>query len=146
MGHAMRAAVWATGLALLPTLATAQQPDPEAMERGAKLYSQTCARCHNPRPATERSDREWSTIVLHMRARGNLTKSDADAILTFLQAVNGDDRRSSARDATRREDLAAADWQQVGAESANLPREPRVVGVLTLADYLQRLRIRPLDP
>jgi hypothetical protein len=34
-------------------------------------------------------NRDWTTIVLHMRARGNLTKSEANAVRSFLQATNG---------------------------------------------------------
>lgn len=90
MRHTIRTTALVAALAILPTLAAAQQrPDPEAIARGGRLYGQTCARCHNPRPPTERSDREWATIMLHMRARANLVKEDAEAILAFIQATNG---------------------------------------------------------
>lgn len=56
---------------------------------GARVYAQNCSRCHNLRSPTERNNRDWSTIVLHMRARGNLTKSEANAVRAFLQATNG---------------------------------------------------------
>jgi len=85
----------ATALLALPTTISAQQTDAQAMARGAQLYGQVCGRCHNARPANERTDREWRTIMLHMRARANLTKSDAGALLVFLQATNGNDRAAA---------------------------------------------------
>lgn len=148
MRHAMRAAVLATALTLLPVVAQAQQPDPPAMARGGQLYGQTCARCHNLRPATERSDREWATIMLHMRARANLTKADTEAILVFLQATNGDDRRAAAPNPSQSSGLAASgspaapfltrpddhgEEASAGGLDASLAR--------ALADYLNRLRL-----
>lgn len=79
---------WAVALALLLPTAAASQQDPMLVAQGAQVYSTTCARCHNARPAAERTDREWVAIVTHMRARANLTKSIADAVLAFLQATN----------------------------------------------------------
>lgn len=79
---------------LRPPGAAAQQG--EQVAEGARLYGQTCARCHNPRPSTEQTDRDWTTIMGHMRARANLSKSDARAILAFLQATNGSPDEGSA--------------------------------------------------
>lgn len=67
---------------------TATQPDPSAIAEGARVWSANCTRCHAPRPASERTDRQWLTIVAHMRARANLTRSDAAAVATFLRATN----------------------------------------------------------
>lgn len=78
----------AVGLLALPDPGVAQAQDAETIARGARLYSQTCGRCHNPRAATERTDREWAIIMGHMRSRANLTKSAANAILAFLQMAN----------------------------------------------------------
>jgi len=58
------------------------------MAEGAQVYAATCGRCHNPRAGTERTDAEWIPIVAHMRARANLTKRQAEAVLVFLQATN----------------------------------------------------------
>lgn len=60
----------------------------QAQASGAELWGRTCTRCHNGRAINERTDREWTTIVNHMRARANLTRSDARTILEFLQATN----------------------------------------------------------
>lgn len=83
-------AVVATLLAL-PTASLGQSPagqNPAEVARGAELYGQICGRCHNLRAATERTDREWVTIMFHMRVRANLSRSQSDAILAFLQATN----------------------------------------------------------
>lgn len=147
MRHTMlRVTVWAAGLALLPALATAQQPDPEAMAEGAELFGQTCARCHNPRPSAERSDRSWRTIINHMRARANLTKDDAEAILVFLQATNRDGGQTSARDRTDQEELARSDATAWRLENLGLPAgsplAPDSPVARRLADYLEQLRAR----
>ncbi len=58
--------------------------------RGAEVYGATCGRCHNPRSPVERSDREWTVIVNHMRTRAGLTGGAARDVLAFLHATNGD--------------------------------------------------------
>lgn len=76
----------AVALALLPDPGGAQ--DMAAVAEGAKLYGQNCVRCHSARSPTERTDREWVTIVNHMRARANMRKSEAQAMIAYLQATN----------------------------------------------------------
>lgn len=97
----------AVGLTLIaPTTGAAQAPggasDPataeaeraadlsELMAEGAQVFSNNCGRCHNLRASTERSDVQWDIIVAHMRARANLTRSEAEAVKIFLQMTNGD--------------------------------------------------------
>lgn len=78
---------------LLPTTprpAAAQEDDPVA--RGAEVYGAMCGRCHNPRSPLERSDRDWVTIVNHMRVRANMTGEQVRNVLAFLQATNVDPR------------------------------------------------------
>ena len=55
---------------------------------GARLWEQNCVRCHNYRRPRERDDGEWRIIMHHMRVRANLTATEHDAILRFLQAAN----------------------------------------------------------
>jgi hypothetical protein len=55
---------------------------------GARLWAQTCTRCHNSRPATSFSDSQWDVIVHHMRVRANLTGSESRAIAEFLKEGN----------------------------------------------------------
>lgn len=98
---------------LQPPDAAAQQG--EEVAEGARLYGQTCARCHNPRPSTERSDRDWTTIMGHMRTRANLSKSDTRAILAFLQATNGSPGEASAGASS------VEDENQAGDEVTSVP-------------------------
>ncbi|MDT8368779.1 MAG: hypothetical protein RQ745_06200 [Longimicrobiales bacterium] len=75
-------------LALLTSpAALTGQMTPEAAE-GAMVWARNCVRCHNARPSAERTDGEWLVIVNHMRARANLTKSQARMAAAFLQATN----------------------------------------------------------
>lgn len=55
---------------------------------GAQVYGNNCARCHNARAAAEKTDLEWDLVVAHMRARANLTGSQARAVQAFLAMVN----------------------------------------------------------
>ncbi len=75
-------------LALYTTVAAAQ--DADLVSQGARVYGNTCGSCHNARSPLERTDRQWTVIVNHMRARGNLTGSESRAVLAFLQATNAD--------------------------------------------------------
>jgi hypothetical protein len=52
----------------------------------ARLWTQTCAQCHNMRPVKAYSAAEWGVIVHHMRVRANLTGQEARAIAAFLQS------------------------------------------------------------
>ncbi|MEX0599749.1 MAG: hypothetical protein WD423_06830 [Rhodothermales bacterium] len=67
----------------------ARAQDMELVMDGARYWSQNCTRCHNARSPLERTDREWVTIVQHMRARGNLTRTEAVAVSAFLKSSNG---------------------------------------------------------
>ena len=64
------------------------KPAPKKLT-GAELYSIHCNRCHPERYATERTETQWKTILLHMRVRANLPAKDAKAILNYLQEDSG---------------------------------------------------------
>ena len=71
------------------TSAVAQEIEQKGdLGRGAGLWSQNCARCHNMRDPKEFRDDLWKPIVTHMRIRAGLTGQDARDILVFLQASN----------------------------------------------------------
>lgn len=72
---------------LLPAGLDAQQ-NPQLIGEGARVYASNCARCHNARSSTERTDAQWAMVVSHMRARANFTKAEAAAVLAYLQATN----------------------------------------------------------
>jgi mono/diheme cytochrome c family protein len=55
---------------------------------GEQLYAINCNRCHAERYATERTDAQWKTIMLHMRTRAQIPAEDAKAILKYLQENN----------------------------------------------------------
>ena len=61
--------------------ASAQSETPD----GAKIYENTCARCHNAPEPTQRSPQSWQTIMLHMRVRGGLTASETAKVMAFLK-------------------------------------------------------------
>ena len=70
--------------------------DQAAFGRGAKVFGDNCARCHQAPSPTFKTDREWRTITLHMRVFSNLSHSETDAVLAFLTTSN--DPPSKARD------------------------------------------------
>lgn len=51
---------------------------------GAKIWADNCARCHNPRSATEFPKDSWQTIMMHMRLQAGLTGQEARDVLEFL--------------------------------------------------------------
>ncbi len=76
-------AVLLTGIAA-PTRAQ----DQSAVAEGARLWAANCTRCHNARSPAERTDRQWTTIANHMRARANMTRTETERIIAYLQAIN----------------------------------------------------------
>ncbi len=61
---------------------------PAAGKGRAQLWAENCNRCHNARSPDSYNDAEWTTVMLHMQIRANLTGEDARAILEFLKASN----------------------------------------------------------
>lgn len=55
---------------------------------GEQLYAINCNRCHAERYATERTDAQWKTVMMHMRTRAQIPAADAKAILKYLQENN----------------------------------------------------------
>ncbi len=55
---------------------------------GSALYADNCGRCHSERYPTERTDKHWKTIMMHMRVRAQLTGTDANKILEYLTSSN----------------------------------------------------------
>ncbi|WP_445946509.1 cytochrome c [Shewanella sp.] len=70
--------------------------DPSLVAKGAKVYSQNCARCHNPRPAEEYSKKEWSVVIPHMRAKAHMTGKEALAVEAFIASTLTADVRNTA--------------------------------------------------
>ncbi len=85
----------ATSIFLVAGNASAENAAPAAAKAekkklsGSDLYAMHCNRCHPERYATERTAKEWKTIMLHMRVRANLPAEQAKAILKYLQEDSG---------------------------------------------------------
>lgn len=107
-------------LVVVPAPARAQM-NPALIGEGAVIWGNNCGRCHNVRATTERSDDEWTVIVMHMRARANLTSQQALAVLTYLQATNTPTGQGSA------EGAAAPTQAAETRDAAPRPRGPRGV-------------------
>lgn len=82
-------------LTLWPEQAAAQSP--QEIAKGASVWANHCTRCHQARSPMERTDRQWLTIIAHMRARANLMRSEAQAVATYLQAINGQEGQPPAQ-------------------------------------------------
>ena len=57
------------------------------LDQGTRIWTQMCSRCHNRRPAPEFTAEQWPIIVNHMRTRSDLTKSEAQAVASFLRRL-----------------------------------------------------------
>lgn len=102
---AMAVAIYAASLALVAgadTKADAAKPEKDTPSEkqapkkaakkkltGAEIYSLNCNRCHPERYATEFTESQWKTIMLHMRVRANLPAEQAKAVLKYLQEDSG---------------------------------------------------------
>ncbi len=69
----------------LSVVGTTAHADPSLAE-GAKLWAETCSRCHNMRDPQEFNADLWHPIVAHMRVRAGVTGIEAREILAFLRA------------------------------------------------------------
>ena len=52
----------------------------------AQLWAENCPRCHNARPATFYTLREWEVTMHHMRVRCALTAVEHKKIMEFFEA------------------------------------------------------------
>jgi len=133
----MRNSYWmvliGAALCAAPSAATAQ--DPAAVAQGAMVWAKQCTRCHNARASTERTDRDWFTIVAHMRARANLTRSQATAVATFLTATNEPVAAPSSPEKTAPADSATAAAANVVPPTTLTPEQRK-----RLLAYLARIR------
>jgi hypothetical protein len=71
-----------------PTAAEKSEKEDAGSSKGrAQLWQQNCVRCHNARPATWYSEREWEVAMHHMHVRGYLTGKETRAISEFFRAA-----------------------------------------------------------
>jgi hypothetical protein len=59
---------------------------PPAPKGRVQLWSENCQRCHNARPASWYSEREWEVAMHHMLVRGSITRREHDAVMEFFRA------------------------------------------------------------
>jgi len=71
--------------------------DPTLVTKGAKLYSENCGRCHNPRPASDYTKKEWSVVMPHMREKAHMTGKESLAVEAFLASTLTADVRNESR-------------------------------------------------
>ena len=66
---------------------TADEPRADVAPRGrAQMWAENCNRCHNARPASWYSRREWEVAMHHMQVRGYLTGEETRGITEFFRA------------------------------------------------------------
>lgn len=65
-----------------PSSPSAKRVHVAAPDRGQKVFDQNCSRCHNAPEGF--SPTISGTIAMHMRVRANLSDSDYQALLRFL--------------------------------------------------------------
>lgn len=84
--------------------------DPKLIAEGARLYSENCGRCHNPRPASDYTKREWSVVMPHMREKAHMTGTESLAVEAFLAStLTADVRVDHSNDSTPQPQRPAAD-------------------------------------
>ena len=67
-------------------MASADPPGASAPKGRAQLWAENCPRCHNARPATFYTLREWDVAMHHMRVRCSLTAEEHKKIMEFFKA------------------------------------------------------------
>ena len=70
-----------------PTGGGAAKAEPVAAKGRAQLWAENCQRCHNARPASWYSEREWEVAMHHMLVRGYLTRHEHDSVMEFFRAA-----------------------------------------------------------
>jgi hypothetical protein len=65
--------------------ASTQSDEKTLIRRGAVLWVDYCATCHNPIGPSAHSAVEWELIVDQMRVRANIPGDAAKAILQYLK-------------------------------------------------------------
>lgn len=81
-------ALVAQGPVVAADTSVAAQSDPMQFAKGAKMWADTCARCHNMRDPKSLRDDQWRAAMAHMRVRAGLTATEAENVLVFLQQSN----------------------------------------------------------
>lgn len=76
------------GLSMSASVSALHFPEPGDPVAGAKVWANTCSRCHNARDPADLRDDQWISTAFHMRIRAGLTGQQTRDVLTFLQNSN----------------------------------------------------------
>jgi len=76
------------GMSFSSILLATHYPEPGDPIAGAKVWADTCSRCHNARDPADLRDDQWITTAFHMRMRAGLTGQQTRDVLTFMQDSN----------------------------------------------------------
>ncbi|HEY5328093.1 MAG TPA: cytochrome c [Mucilaginibacter sp.] len=78
-------AIASLGILIAVILNSCMESKMVAAKSGAQLWAENCQRCHNtPSPSTF-SHEQWITVGMHMQTRAQLTATEREKIVAFLQ-------------------------------------------------------------
>jgi mono/diheme cytochrome c family protein len=80
---------------------------------GARIYNENCGRCHNPRPASDYSQKEWSVVMPHMREKAHMTGEETLAVEAFITSTLTADRPRQRVPEQSNKDEPVLDYKQV---------------------------------
>lgn len=119
----------------------AAQSEQEEITRGAEVWGQQCARCHTPRDPNEYRDRDWSTVMLHMRTVANLSREQTEFVTAYLQAVSQPTGSAASADAGPEDETGSVSG---GSSAESDGKEGEADGFWTVVRrYLSALRPSP---
>jgi hypothetical protein len=64
-----------------------QSADVAPAKGHARIWAESCQRCHNARPASFYTYRQWQVAMHHMRVRGALTAEESRSVMEFFKAA-----------------------------------------------------------
>lgn len=88
MFNKMKLSVLVAGLILSAGASAVEVKQEGNFLKGLEKWKNTCSRCHEMRDPKEFSDRQWKTVVTHMKIRAGLTGQDARDILAYFKNSN----------------------------------------------------------
>jgi len=84
MKHTIKTTLFTAALLLGSTNLSANESTEPDLANGAKVWAETCMRCHNVRTPDNLSKRAWIYSMNHMRVRAGLTGQETRDVLAFI--------------------------------------------------------------
>ena len=105
-------------------------------EKGLKLWTDNCSRCHNFRSPKEYTAKDWHVIMQHMRVQAGLTGQEARDVYAYLVKVaqGSDDAPQVAADpvtATPQAEKKSVASQEVPQQSSQAASKGKAVYLKT---------------